>query len=62
MDVFEIEPPIDSKLLELDNIILTPHCGASTKDATDRMGIMAVEGLISILEDMEPKYLYKRQK
>ncbi|MFV9568695.1 phosphoglycerate dehydrogenase [Thermoanaerobacter mathranii] len=62
LDVFEIEPPIDSKLLELDNIILTPHCGASTKDATDRMGIMAVEGLISVLEGMEPKYLYKRQK
>jgi D-3-phosphoglycerate dehydrogenase len=46
-------------LLELDNIILSPHCGASTVDATNRMGIMAAEGLISILEDLEPKYLYK---
>lgn len=59
LDVYEEEPPIDNKLLELDNIILSPHCGASTKDATDKMGIMAVEGLKSVLEGMEPKYLYK---
>lgn len=57
LDVFEIEPPVDNKLLELDNILLSPHCGASTIDATNRMGIMAVEGLVSILENMEPKYL-----
>ncbi|ADL69926.1 Glyoxylate reductase [Thermoanaerobacterium thermosaccharolyticum DSM 571] len=60
LDAFETEPPLNNKLLELDNIILSPHCGASTKDATDRMGIMAVEGLISVLEGMEPKYLYKK--
>lgn len=57
LDVFETEPPVNNKLLKLDNILLSPHCGASTIDATNRMGIMAVEGLVSILEDMEPKYL-----
>ncbi|MDI3310420.1 MAG: phosphoglycerate dehydrogenase [Thermoanaerobacterium sp.] len=60
LDAFEEEPPLNSKLFELDNVILSPHCGASTKEATDRMGIMAVEGLISVLEGMEPKYLYKK--
>ncbi|TDT51305.1 phosphoglycerate dehydrogenase [Fonticella tunisiensis] len=57
LDVFEIEPPVSNKLLELDNVILSPHCGASTIDATNRMGMMAVEGLISVLEGIEPKYL-----
>lgn len=57
LDVYETEPPTDSKLLELKNILLAPHCGASTVDATDRMGIMAAEGLISVLGGMEPKYL-----
>lgn len=58
LDVFEEEPPLNSKLFELDNLILSPHCGASTKEASERMAIMAVEGLISVLEGMEPKYLY----
>lgn len=59
LDAFETEPPVGNKLLELDNIILSPHCGASTTDATNRMGVIAVEGLVSVLEGMEPKYLYK---
>lgn len=58
LDVFEMEPPVNNKLLELSNVILSPHCGASTTDATNRMGVMAAEGLISILEGLEPKYLY----
>lgn len=37
LDVFQIEPP-DSKLLELENVVLTPHIGASTVDASDRVG------------------------
>ena len=56
LDVFEKEPPTNHKLLELENVLLSPHCGASTIDATDRMGIMAVEGLVSVLENREPKY------
>ena len=59
LDVYETEPPTNNKLLELDNILLSPHCGASTIDATNRMGVIAVEGLVSILEGMEPKYLVK---
>lgn len=59
LDVYETEPPTNDKLLELDNILLSPHCGASTVDATNRMGVMAVEGLVSVLEGMEPKFLAK---
>ncbi len=32
IDVFTSEPPTGSPLLEQDNIILTPHLGASTKE------------------------------
>ena len=33
LDVFENEPPAGSPLLELDNIVFTPHLGASTSEA-----------------------------
>ena len=33
LDVFENEPPLDSPLLDLDSIIVTPHLGASTEEA-----------------------------
>lgn len=39
LDVFAEEPPLDSKLLELDNIVVTPHLGASTEEAQVNVAI-----------------------
>ncbi|MBU1121950.1 MAG: phosphoglycerate dehydrogenase [Candidatus Omnitrophota bacterium] len=39
LDVFSKEPPLDSKLLELDNIVVTPHLGASTEEAQINVAI-----------------------
>ncbi|MCQ9204931.1 MAG: phosphoglycerate dehydrogenase [Omnitrophica bacterium] len=39
LDVFLKEPPSDSKLLELDNLIVTPHLGASTEEAQINVAI-----------------------
>jgi D-3-phosphoglycerate dehydrogenase len=42
-DVFATEPlPAGSKLLELENLIMSPHVGASTEEAQFRVGEMAV--------------------
>lgn len=42
-DVFAVEPlPADSKLLELTNLVMSPHIGASTEEAQFRVGEMAV--------------------
>lgn len=43
LDVFSKEPPKSSKLLELDNVVLTPHIGASTEEAQLEAGLVVVE-------------------
>lgn len=50
LDAFEIEPPVDSKLLTLDNVVATPHTGAHTAEATAKMANASVENLIAVLE------------
>ncbi len=49
LDVFEVEPPTDElrqKLLSLPNVVATPHVGASTFEAQERVGMLLVERLI----------------
>lgn len=46
LDSFEDEPLRgDSPLRDVPNVILTPHCGASTVEAVERAGVLAVEEL-----------------
>lgn len=49
LDVFEKEPATDSKLAELDNVILTPHIGAQTKEAQSLAANVIGEKIIQIL-------------
>lgn len=51
LDVFEQEPPQNSPLLSLDNIILTPHIGASTNEAQKRVGIESAKTIIKFFEN-----------
>jgi len=49
-DVFSQEPPTnDNKLLSLNNFILTPHIGAYTKEATERMVVTSAKNLMEML-------------
>lgn len=51
LDVFEKEPlPADSPLLALDNIVVTPHLGASTVEAQVNVVIDVVEQIIEVLK------------
>ena len=49
LDVFENEPAIKNKLATLDNVILTPHIGAQTKEAQSLAANVIAEKIIQIL-------------
>jgi phosphoglycerate dehydrogenase-like enzyme len=44
-DVFSVEPPQDTELLNLPNFLVTPHIGGSAEEATLAMGWAAIDGL-----------------
>jgi len=49
LDVFSVEP-YSGPLLELENVIVTPHLGASTAEAQDRAGVIVAEQVAAALE------------
>nr|MBA3384773.1 phosphoglycerate dehydrogenase [Actinomycetota bacterium] len=49
LDVFSSEP-YSGPLLELDNVIVTPHLAASTEEAQDRAGVIVAEQVAAALE------------
>jgi phosphoglycerate dehydrogenase-like enzyme len=46
LDVYEEEPPVDSELLQLENLICTPHTGGNSYEAVVAMGMSSIEHLI----------------
>jgi D-3-phosphoglycerate dehydrogenase / 2-oxoglutarate reductase len=49
LDVFRSEPPAEHPLFGYPNVIVTPHLGASTAEATDRAGYQAAEQVVAAL-------------
>ncbi len=47
IDVFVKEPAIDNKLLDLENISVTPHLGANTLESQEKIATQAAEQAIS---------------
>ena len=49
IDVFATEPTTESPLFELDSVVVTPHLGASTREAQDKAGVTIAEQVILAL-------------
>lgn len=58
LDVHESHPlPPNSPLLELDNVILTPHLGGATRETVERYSWMMVEAVQRFLGGRRPRHL-----
>lgn len=56
LDVFSTEPlSVDSKLRKLDNLVLTPHIGASTCEALARASLTVAEDLVRFAKGEKPE-------
>ncbi len=54
LDVYEREPKVSEELLQLDNVVLTPHLGSATRETREAMGMLCVEALRAVLLDGQP--------
>ncbi len=62
LDVYETEPlPRDSPLRGLDNILLTPHIGASTKEGQMRAGTITAQQVDKVLSGEKPDFCVNPQ-
>ncbi|WP_062551612.1 2-hydroxyacid dehydrogenase family protein [Peptoniphilus phoceensis] len=55
LDVYEDEPRVNKKLVDLDNVILAPHLGNATFEARLEMGENARDNLIDFKDGKSPK-------
>ena len=57
LDVFENEPEVHPRLLELENAVIIPHLGSATVDTRIAMGLLAADNLITALDGRRPPAL-----
>ena len=55
LDVYEDEPKVHPKLLDLENAVLAPHIGSGSQETRDGMAVLAAENIVAVLSGGEPK-------
>ncbi|VFS45889.1 NAD(P)-dependent oxidoreductase [Budvicia aquatica] len=59
LDAFKDEPMTDQRFFKLNNVILTPHTGAFTSEASENSLIIAAQEVLRVLSEELPHYAVK---
>ena len=54
LDVFENEPTLASGLVDLPNVVITPHIASATVSARNGMAILAAQNIIDLFHGKKP--------
>jgi len=49
LDTYTLEPPVNEKLIELNNLVCTPHIGGNSQEAVKAMGLSAIDNIKEFL-------------
>jgi glyoxylate reductase len=58
LDVYEHEPMVEPELIDLPNVVLTPHLGSAALDTRTRIADILVENVIAVIEGRQPPNIY----
>lgn len=54
LDVFEHEPSVEPRLIELDNVVMIPHLGSATNETRGAMADLAARNVAAVLSGSKP--------
>ena len=58
LDVYEKEPVVEPGLINLPNVVLTPHIGSAARDTRERVAAVVIENISAVIEGRRPPNLY----
>lgn len=61
LDVFDNEPNIDPELINMQNVVLTPHIASATREAREKMGEQATSAILDVLSGKKPQNLVNEE-
>ena len=58
LDVYEHEPVVEPGLINLPNVVLTPHLGSAARETRERIAAIVVENVVAVIEGRRPPNLH----